>query len=76
MAAKMPDIHIRNFPIDTRERLNRAAAARGMNMGQYIAALIDLHDAMRHLADTETSDGRWEQVRTELEALGLQTIRS
>ena len=57
-------------------RLKRAAGARGLSYGEYVEALIALHDSMRALADTPTSDGRWEQVGTELRALGLETVTS
>lgn len=69
-------LNIRGIDAGAVERIRRAAASRGWTHGEYVARLVDLHDAMRALADTETPDGRWEQVATELEALGLQTVRS
>lgn len=61
---------------DSFARLKRAAGARGMSYGEYVEALLGLHDVMRALADTSTPDGRWEQVSTELRALGLETVTS
>jgi len=62
------------MPLATRERFSRAASMRQLTHAQYLERLLDLHDRMRSLADTATSDGRWEQVQTEIEALGLQTV--
>lgn len=70
----MTTLNVRNIDDQAAERIKRAAHARGMTVGQYLAKLIDLHDAMRALADTPTSDGRWRQVAVELEGLGLQTV--
>ena len=66
-------LNIRKIDPATVERLKRAASARGWTLAEYIARLADLHDAMRALADTQTPDGRWEQVATELQSLGLET---
>ncbi len=68
----MPDlvvVNIRNVPVETRERALRAAAARNMTLAEYLTALAQLHDAMRVLADSGH-----EQVRAELEGLGLNTV--
>ena len=73
----MPELKtlgLKNVSIDTHSRFARGAAVRGCTQAEYLTALLDLHDRMRALADTPTSDGRWEQIATELEALGLQTI--
>ena len=66
-------IAIRSVDDAIAERFARNAAARGMSQAQYLAALVELHSTMRALADSPTSDGRWQQVQTELESLGLQT---
>lgn len=75
MPSAIGSILIRNVDADARGRLSRGAAMRGMTQAEYLGRLLDLHDTMRALADTPTSDGRWEQVATELESLGLQTVR-
>ena len=72
----MANVIIRNFDPDARERIKRASQARGMTMGEYLSRCAEAVDRMRALADTPTSDGRWEQVGVELESLGLQTVRS
>ena len=74
MAEPVKDLRIRSVFIDTAERFARNAAARGMPQSEYLTALVEMHDRMRALADTPTSDGRWLQVGAELEALGLQTV--
>ena len=38
----------------TRERFALAAAARGMQAGEYLSALVQLHDEMRLLVDRAT----------------------
>lgn len=68
-------IAIRGVSADTLAQFRRGAAMRGSSQAQYLAALVELHARMRALADTPTADGRWGQVATELEALGLQTMR-
>jgi len=71
----MTTLNVRGIDEQVVERLKRAAQVRGWTLAQHLAALAGLHDAMRALSDTKTPDGRWEQVRTELETLGLNTIR-
>ena len=68
-------IAIRGVSADTLAQFRRGAAMRGTSQAQYLAALLELHARMRALADIPTPAGRWEQVATELEALGLQTMR-
>lgn len=63
------DILMRRVPTKTAARFRGAAGGRGLTHGQYLAALVELHERMRALADTEN-----EAVRLELEALGLTTV--
>lgn len=65
---------IKSIPPHIADRFRRAAALRGITQADYLERLLDLHDRMRLLADSPTNDGRWEQVGTELDALGLQTV--
>ena len=69
----MATLNVRNIDGRAAERIKAGARARGWTAGRYLAALVDLHDAMRALADTPTADGRWQQIAVELEALGLET---
>lgn len=69
-------LNIRNIDATTVALAKQAAASRNMTLGEYFARLVDLHVEMRALADSQTNDGRWEQVATQLEALGLSTVRS
>ena len=71
---ELTTLNIRNIDADAVARAKRAAAARDMTIGEYVARLVDLHDAMRAFADTAHAEGY--QVATELEALGLATVRS
>jgi hypothetical protein len=53
----------------TKAALIQAAHARGLSVGQYVAALYELHNHMRALAD-----GGNELIQSTLTALGLQTV--
>jgi len=63
------DILVRKLPADSARRFRAAAGGRALTHAQYLAALVQLHDAMRALAD-----GGDERVRAELERLGLGTV--
>lgn len=65
----MATLNIRNIDDKAVARAKQAAAARGMTVGQYVAALVLLHDAARARADAG-DDG----LQADLEALGLQTV--
>jgi hypothetical protein len=69
-------LNIRKIDADAAARAKRAASARGLTLGEYFARLVDLHDAMRALADTETADSGLERVCVELAVLGLDTVRA
>ncbi len=66
--------NIRNLDADTFARIKAAARARNMTIGAYLAALVDLHDVARALADTPEVHGGLPQLDIELHALGLQTV--
>lgn len=68
-------LNIRKIDTDAVARAKRAAASRDMTLGEYVARLVDLHDAMRALADDYEQVGS-PAVGTHLEALGLATVRS
>ena len=61
----------RSISSETRERIRHAARARGMTIAQYLAALVELHDRIRALAD----DGDL-TMTDELDMLGLQAVRA
>lgn len=65
-------LNIRNIDADAVARAKRAAASRDMTLGEYIARLVDLHERARALADGDY----YVQLATELEALGLSTVRA
>lgn len=62
-------LNIRNIDAAAAQAIKQAAAARGMTLAEYIAALSALHEAMRARADAGDND-----VQAELTALGLQTV--
>ena len=61
----------RSISSETRERIRHAARARDMTIAQYLAALVELHDRIRALAD----DGDL-TMTDELDMLGLQAVRA
>lgn len=65
----MATLNIRNIDEGAAERIGRAARVRGITLGQYLARLVDLHDASRSRADAGDAG-----LQAELEARGLQTI--
>ena len=67
----MTTLNIRGIETDAAARIKRAAQARGMTIGEYLARLVDLHDAVRARADAG-DDG----LQAELMSLGLQTTRA
>ena len=64
------DIMLRRVPRDVARRFRTAAGGRGLTHAQYLAALVELHEAMRALA----GGGGDERVGAELERLGLTTV--
>ena len=63
------DIMIRRVPREMAMRLRAAAGGRAMTHAQYLSSLIALHARIRALADAGDED-----LRRELEALGLTTV--
>ena len=67
-------LNIRNIDEAAVTKLKRAAAARGMTLGVYVARLADLHEVVREWADGEIRRGMGDKWEEQLTALGLQTI--
>lgn len=63
------DIMLRRVPRSVGHRFRGAAGARGITHAQYLAALVDLHEAMRQRADQGDPE-----VAAALERLGLRTV--
>jgi len=63
------DLMLRRVPRDAAQRFRAAAGARGLTHGQYLAALVALHDTMRQRADAGDAG-----LTAELERLGLSTV--
>jgi hypothetical protein len=63
------DIMLRRVPRDAARRFRGAAGARGMTHAQYLAALVELHVAMRGRAD-----GGDAELAAVLERLGLASV--
>ena len=63
------DLLLRKVPRAAAMRFRAAAGGRSLTHAQYLAALVELHETARSLAD-----GGNEAVRAELERLGLTTV--
>jgi hypothetical protein len=63
------DIMLRSVPKPVAQRFRGAAGGRGMTHAQYLAALVELHQAAREQADGGDGD-----LAAVLERLGLTTI--
>lgn len=63
------DIMLRRVPRSVGHRFRGAAGARGLTHAQYLAALVELHEAMRQRADQGDPE-----VAAALERLGLRTV--
>jgi HPt (histidine-containing phosphotransfer) domain-containing protein len=63
------DIMMRRVPRSVGHRFRGAAGARGLTHAQYLAALVELHEAMRQRADQGDPE-----VAAALERLGLRTV--
>jgi hypothetical protein len=63
------DIMFRSVPKLVAQRFRGAAGGRGMTHAQYLAALVELHQAIRERADRGDAE-----LAAALEGLGLSTI--
>jgi hypothetical protein len=63
------DIMLRRVPTDVARRFRAAAGGRAMTHAQYLAALVELHEAARALGDAGD-----ERVAGELRRLGLTSV--
>lgn len=63
-----PVLNVR-IDADTRYRIVHAARLRGLNVAEYLKALVDMHDAVRARADAGD-----DALSAELESRGLQTV--
>src|SRR5688500_17913246 len=69
-ATTSTDLLVRGIDGRSLERFKVAAGARALKYSDYLSALVDLHDAMRHLADS----GDQPEVAKILDELGLSTV--
>jgi hypothetical protein len=63
------DIMLRRVPRPVAQRFRASAGGRGLTHAQYLAALVELHEAIRTRAD-----GGDAELTAELERLGLTTV--
>lgn len=69
-ATETTTLNIRNIDRRAVERIKRAAHLRDMTVGEFLAHLIDIHDAVRAHADAGDA-----ALQAELVARGLQTVQ-
>jgi hypothetical protein len=68
-------LNVRGIATVAAHRIKRASDARGLTIGQYLARLVNLHDAIRARADHGGTDGQGDPaLLAELTTLGLETI--
>jgi hypothetical protein len=63
------DLMVRRVPADVARRFRAAAGGRALTHGQYLAALVELHEALRRRADAGD-----DAARRELDRLGLTSV--
>lgn len=68
--SRMAVINIRECSVETREKFKVRAHLRNLNLAEYLAKLISMHDRFRVLADNGNK-----QIAKELRELGLQSLR-
>lgn len=68
MSESLKILQLKGVPAPIHARFAHGARVRGMTQAAYLAALLDLHDAMRARADAGS-----DEIQAELEARGLQT---
>ena len=72
--APKADVMVRSFPRDRHARARQAAAAREIALGEYLARLVDLHDALLEYA--KRADARGRAAARVLEATKLGEVRA
>lgn len=70
VTAESTDLLVRGVVPSTLERFKIAAGARAMRYADYLSALVELHDAMRALADSDDHPA----IKNVLDELGLATV--
>lgn len=68
-------LNVRKVPNEVVTKFKRSAGARGMNLTDYLCALVDLHEGLRQLLDDPAQRRTAEEVRSLLAKLGLDTVR-
>lgn len=69
-SARAAELVVKGLSPEALERFRVASGARAMDSAQYLTALVDLHEAMRRLADT----GEHPEVEAVLRRLRLGTV--
>lgn len=68
---------LRDVPPDVWSRVRSGAAARGINMGEYVTRCILLAETVRDAVDDDLSMGEFSAEVTErMEELGLGAVRT
>jgi hypothetical protein len=70
VSAESADLLVRGIPPVTLDRFKKAAGARALRYADYLSALVELHDAMRRIADADDNS----KVAAVLDELGLATV--
>jgi hypothetical protein len=71
MSQQLTALNVRRIDAEAAARIRRAARARGLTIGAYLARLVELHQAACAMAD-----GRKKALDALLKRLGLETVRT
>jgi hypothetical protein len=65
-------LNVRGIEAEAAKRIKRAARARGMTIGEYLARLVELHVTLCEQADGIAA----EELTAELKRLDLEPVRT
>lgn len=72
----MVTLNVRGIDAATAAALKRAAHARGLTIGAYLARLVEFHHEATSLAEGTQNGDAVIAVRALLKRLGLETVRT
>lgn len=73
---RRPPFQVAGLDATTTAKFRRGASVRGWTLAKYLKALVELHERCRAIADSPLDQPAMpENIRAELQKLGLQSIR-
>lgn len=71
----MSVLNLRDVDDEVAARFRQAAGARGLTLPDYLTALVQLHESLRHEAETHPNETVREELMGWLVTLNLQPIK-